>query len=249
MSALVGTPSDDVPAILAAGRSGVGCIFVSMSTRHPEGRDVDYLSWHTNDHRPEQHRLESVRASLRLVSTPDCRTARAAARERYDDVDHVMTYFFRDMTGLEEFETLSVALGDAGRKPYLLPAVQRSVYQLAGAAAAPRVKVGADVLPWWPAQGVFLLLERGQTSPEDLVDVPGVGGAWWGSGVALDLPDAKADASGLQITYCFLDGDPVTTADRLRPRLEKRWDETGSAALFAAPFFTLIPQDLTRYLP
>ena len=36
----------------------------------PTGRDAEYLRWHTLDHRPEQHRLAGVRASLRLVSTP-----------------------------------------------------------------------------------------------------------------------------------------------------------------------------------
>jgi hypothetical protein len=56
---LVGTPSDDVPAILAEGGSGASTIFVSMSARHPDGRDAEYLYWHTYDHRPEQHRLAS----------------------------------------------------------------------------------------------------------------------------------------------------------------------------------------------
>ena len=42
--------------------------------------------------------------------------------------------------------------------------------------AAPRVKVGADVLPWWPTKGVYLLLEKAVNPPADLVDVDGVGG-------------------------------------------------------------------------
>lgn len=249
MGNLVGIPSDDVPEVLAAGGSGVSTIFVSMSMRHPEGKDADYLYWHTYDHRPEQHRLASVRASLRLVSTAGCRKVRALSGGRYEDVDHVMTYFFRDTDGLQDFKTLSVALGDAGRKPYLLPVVQRGVYHLDGVAAAPRIKAGADVLPWWPAQGVYLLVEQGLESPANLTDVPGVGGAWWGSGVKFDLPDANSDVSGLQITYCFLDADPVATAERLRPRLENRWKETRTEPLFAAPFFTLVQHDVTRHLP
>lgn len=76
---LPGTPSDDVPAVLAEGRGDIGTLFVSMATRHPDGADADYLRWHTLDHRPEQHRLSAVRASLRLVSTPACRSARAIA--------------------------------------------------------------------------------------------------------------------------------------------------------------------------
>ncbi|BBZ41541.1 hypothetical protein MCNS_46040 [Mycobacterium conspicuum] len=73
---LPGTPSDEVAEILAAGRGEITTLFVSMATRHPDGTDADYLRWHTLDHRPEQHRLAAVRASLRLVSTPACRSAR-----------------------------------------------------------------------------------------------------------------------------------------------------------------------------
>ena len=87
-----------------------------MATRHPNGTDAEYLQWHTLDHRPEQHRLSAVRASLRLVSTPACRAARAVKHGRFDPVDHVMTYFFSDTAGLDGFLTLSAALGGAGRK-------------------------------------------------------------------------------------------------------------------------------------
>jgi hypothetical protein len=158
MTELVGTPSDEVAGILASGGSGVSSVFVSMSARHPERRDADYLAWHTLDHRPEQHRLASLRASVRLVSSPSCRAARAASDARYDAVDHVMTYFFAEVAALDGFNELSVALRDAGRTPYLLPLVERGVFALDGMAAAPRIKIGADVLPWWPARGVYLLI-------------------------------------------------------------------------------------------
>lgn len=79
---LPGTPSDEVPEVLATGDGGITTLFVSMATRHPEGKDAEYMRWHTLDHRPEQHRLAAVRASLRLVSTPACRTARALTEGR-----------------------------------------------------------------------------------------------------------------------------------------------------------------------
>src|SRR5207302_5726582 len=63
MPQLVGEPSDDVPQMLATGRSDVTTIYVSMTARHPDGRDADYLEWHSLDHRPEQHRLHALRAS------------------------------------------------------------------------------------------------------------------------------------------------------------------------------------------
>ena len=81
-SARVGTPSDECPEILATGSTDVTTIYTSLSKRHPEGRDADYLEWHSLDHRPEQHRLAELRASFRMVSTPACRAARAASNAR-----------------------------------------------------------------------------------------------------------------------------------------------------------------------
>jgi hypothetical protein len=249
MSVLVGTPSDDVPAMLATGRTDVTTIYVSMSARHPDGRDADYVEWHSLDHRPEQHRLRTLRASFRLVSTPACRAARAASDERYDAADHVMTYLFTDRAGLPAFNDLNVAMAQAGRTPYLLPLVERAVYRLDGAVAAPRVKVGADVLPWWPATGVYLLVERGAIPPGSLVDFPGVGGAWRGGALPMEPPYTTTDNAGLQVTYCFLDGDPAEVGKRLRPALEARWAGSGAEPLLAAPFHAIVAYDWSRYLP
>lgn len=249
MAPLVGTPSDEVPGILAAGRSGVSAMFVSMSERHPEGRDADYLEWHSLDHRPEQHRMAALRASLRLVSTPACRAARAAGTERYDAVDHVMTYFFADAGALGVFLDLSLALRGAGRTPYLLPLVERGVFGVEGTHASERVKVGADVLPWWPARGVFIMVEQGGADPVALTEMAGVAGAWWAGGVAVGEPHATADHSGLQLTYLFLDGDPAETGERLRPLLDARWADGAVAPLLAAPFHSLVYHEWDRYLP
>lgn len=245
---LPGTPSDEVAEILATGRGEITTLFVSMATRHPDGTDAEYLRWHTLDHRPEQHRLAAVRASLRLVSTPDCRAARPVTGGPLDAVDHVMTYFFTDVAGLRDFSELSTALGNAGRKLSLLPPVQRGVYQIHGRAAAPRAKVGSDVLPWLPARGAFLMVERGTASVQPLVHVDGVAGVW--SAVSRPVAANLASAQGNQrITYCFLDDDPIVTAQRLRPVLAARWSVPGVEAVFAAPFFTVVPYEWDRYVP
>lgn len=245
---LPGTPSDAVPDVLATGGGDIGTIFVSMATRHPDGTDAEYLRWHTLDHRPEQHRLTAVRASLRLVSTPACRDARAAGNDRFDPVDHVMSYFFTDQTGLAGFLALSDALGSAGRKLPLLPPVERGVYGVCGKAAAPRVKVGADVLPWWPTRGVYLLLETDATPPTELTALEGVAGIWsaQSQSVGKDLASARA---GQTISYCFLDDDPVATALRLRAPLQKRWNDGAAQPLFAAPFHPVVPYEWDRYVP
>ncbi|GLE53831.1 hypothetical protein [Mycobacterium montefiorense] len=245
---LPGTPSDEVTEILAAGRGAITTLFVSMATRHPAGTDADYLRWHTLDHRPEQHRLAAVRASLRLVSTPACRAVRAVGDGPLDAVDHVMTYFFTDVDGLGDFNQLSTALGTAGRKLSLLPPVERGVYEVASRVAAPRVKVGSDVLPWLPVRGAVILVERGAAPVEALVEVEGVAGVW--SALSRQVDANLASAQGDQsITYCFLDADPVATAERLRPVLAARWAQWAIEPLFAAPFFAVVPYEWDRYVP
>ncbi|HKV18262.1 MAG TPA: hypothetical protein VJR50_04455 [Mycobacterium sp.] len=245
---LPGTPSDGVDEVLAAGRGDIGTLFVSMARRHPEGRDAEYLRWHTLDHRPEQHRLSGVRASLRLVSTPDCRTARAHSVAPFDEIDHVMTYFFTDQSGMAPFLELSSALGAADRKLPLLPPVQRGVYAVAQKIAAARIRIGSDVLPWWPAKGVYLLLESGFSGCADLLDVDGVGGVWTVTSQDVERRLASAPA-GQSLTYCFLDDDPVATAERLRPVLDARWRQGDVEPLLAAPFHPIVPYQWDRYVP
>jgi hypothetical protein len=250
MTEFGGTPSDDVPRILATGSSGVTRIFHSMTARHPAGRDAEYLRWHTFDHRPEQHRLAGLRSSSRVVSTPACRAARAVSDPRYDAVDHIVTYYFADLAGLAEGRTLTGALIEVGRIPEMLPAVEQAVYRFAGMAAAPRIKIGADVLPWWPVRGAYVLVERGRAPATALSDIPGVGGVWWSSleQLQVDLEMSGSD-DPLQLTYCFLDDDPVSVAERIVPVLEQRWSEHGIEPLLAAPFHPVVGFEYDRYLP
>lgn len=256
-SGLVGTASDDVPAILAEGDSGIGTLFLSLSERHPAGADAEYLRWHSLDHRPEQYRLAGMKASLRVVSTAECRAARAASHPDFDAVDHVMTYFFADQAALDGFGTLAKALGDAGRVPFVLSPVQRGVYDVQRRIANAEGKAGADVLPWRPARGVYLLVEQGVTraeksptdrlhSADELVKISGVAGLWTADSVATPYSSAN---EGQRLTYLFLDGDPIATAEQLRPLLEERWQGLGVTPLLAAPFHTLVPWQWDRYLP
>jgi len=230
----------------ATGRSDVDTLYVSMSRRHPEGHDADYLRWHSLDHRPEQQRLRSCRTSLRVVSTPACRAARAAANEHYGMVDHAMFYFFAGRGGLKEFYDLAVALHDAGRSPFIMPPVERGAYALHHGVAAPRIRTGSDVLPWLPVRGVYLLLEVGAVDAGALVEVPGVAGEFQAESFASDLASI---GDGQQLTLCLLDGDPVETAETLKPVLEARWAGTGPKPLLAAPFQAVVPYEWDRYLP
>jgi hypothetical protein len=251
MSTLSGAPSDDLEDVLATGRTDVTTAFVSLSGRDPDGRDAAYIAWHSLDHRPEQHRLDGLRGALRLVSTPACRAARLAGDERYERVDHVMAYLFAGRAALKPFGALGAALAAGGRMPLRLPSVEVALYDLAGTRAAPAALVGADVVPWRPATGAFLLVERveqGAAPPADLTAVPGVAGAWWFAGAA-EPPSWTADVVGVRLTWCFLDGDPAEVAGRLRAPLERRWDGGAVVPLLAAPFHVPVPFDWGRHLP
>jgi hypothetical protein len=237
-----------LPAVLAAGSTDVTTLFVSFSAREPAGRDRDYLKWHSLDHRPEQHRIRGLRQSLRFVSTPDCRARRAADRTPYDRVDHVMTYFFTDPGCLEPFGVLSDALTEE-RRPLSLPSVGYALFELAGKAAAPRAVVGADVLPWRPMLGAYLVLEEGAATPDPaLLDAEGVAGAWWFTGTVAHTP-FTIDSRGLQLTVLFLDDDPVSVAAELAGSLAQRPTRHDSTVLLAAAFHAIVPFAWSRHLP
>jgi len=245
---LEGIPSDRLPDVLAVGRGDIQYAFISMATRHPEGRDAAYLEWHSLDHRPELHRLPEVRASLRLVSTPACRAARAATEASFDKVDHVMTYQFAATDAPPGMGSLGAALGRGGRMAHQLPPVARMTATLAGKTASPRAVAGADVMIWRPAIGVFLLVEQGAATPEPLVEVPGVAGIWWHDRLA-ESGRRTGGQSAMRISYCYLDDDPVAVAARLRGPLKRRWASGEVKPLLAAPFFTVVPFAWDRYLP
>jgi hypothetical protein len=248
MLRLEGTPTDDLPGVLASGGSDIAFAFISLSAREPNGRDAEYLEWHSLDHRAEQYRLAGLRNSLRLVSTPACRERRAASVERFDAADHVMTYLFTGPEPIPTFNALGGALHEAGRMPLRLPSVEFMTADLAGKVASRRAVAGADVIPWRPAVGVYLVIEHGHAPVDALAEVPGVAGVWWYHGNLAPAPYGT-DTRGLQITYCYLDDDPVEVADMLGQQLRERWASGAAEGLLAAPFYSLVPYEWDRYLP
>lgn len=244
------TPSDRIPAVLDRGVTDVRTGVFSLSARSPDGLDAAYLEWHTLDHLPEQYRIAELRNGTRWVSTPACRRARAAAAARYEEVDHVVAYLFADpaSSALDTFFGLGADLAANGRIPMRLPAVELGGWRLAATVAAGRIRAGADVLPWRPARGSYLLIEEGHAPPDRLVAVAGVAGCWQFEGTG-SLSPRLADTAGLHLTVCYLDEDPAAVAESLRPVLESRWAEGNVAGVFAAPFTTVVPFAWDRSRP
>lgn len=245
---LEGVPSDQLPDVLATGVTDTSFAFLSFSGREPGKRDAEYIRWHTLDHRPEQYRLQGLRHACRAVSTPACRSVRAASVGMFDEIDHVMSYFFTSSESIAAFDALGNALHHAGRMPLRLPSIGFATAKLAGKNAAPHAVVGADVLPWVPTPGMYLIVEEGHASPEHLIEVPGVAGVWWFSG-DLSEPPYASDYSGRQITYCYLDDDPVEVAKALAVAMRQRWASGEIKGLLAAPFYSIVPFEWARYLP
>ena len=63
-----------------------------------------------------------------------------------------------------------------------------------------------------------------------------VAGVWWYDGAEPPAPSAT-DARGRQVTYCYLDDDPVATAERLGEVMRRRWASGDVTGLLAAPFY------------
>ena len=253
---LHGTPSDQLPGVLAMGDGDVTAVFLSLSARHPDGRDAKYLEWHTLDHRAEQHRLHGLRGSLRFVSTPECRSIRVAADSRYEATDHVMVYLFADQGPMDVFYELGEELFKAERMQHRLPAVEADLYLLQGKTATPRAVAGADVLPWRPARGLYLLLELGTAAPDQLIEIDGIAGVWWAAADSNETESrtwfgslTPADEGVKQVSLCFIDGDPIDVAHRIQPALKDRWADGSVKPLLAAPFHTVVPFEWDRHLP
>ncbi|MEY4159549.1 MAG: hypothetical protein RLZZ136_170 [Pseudomonadota bacterium] len=245
---LEGTPSDDLPIVLGTGQETGQFVYISLSMREPAGRDAEYIAWHSLDHRPEQHRLPQLRQSLRVVATPACRQARAANAVPFDGIDHIMTYLFSAEDGMPGFYELGHELDNAGRMPLRLPLVGFVTGDLAGKVAAPRAVAGADVIPWRPSLGIYLIIEQGRSSAADLVQVPGVAGVWWYHLNAVSRDDL-GEVGDLQVTYCYLDADPVEVAGHMTQVMQDRWQSGAVKGLFASPFYTIVPFAWDHHLP
>ena len=252
-----GTPSDSDPRIAAFGNGDVTAAVVSMSSRHPQGLDADYLRWHVTDHLPEQYRLVGLRLGQRWVSTPACRAARAASVAPFDQVDHVVQYLFAEPVddALDRFFPLGTALREIGRMPMQLPRVQVGGWDLVATTAAGRVLVGGAVMPWYPCSGVYLLVERAAGpeparpgTPDELMAVPGVAGAWTYAGTEPRHP-RLASTAGLAMTVCYLDRSPTDVAADLAPVLGDRWSDGSRTPLLAAPFEMVVADGWDRHLP
>jgi hypothetical protein len=234
---------------------------LSMSARHPEGRDAEYLEWHMLDHLPEQYRISGIRNGQRWVSTPACRSARAASVDLFDEVDHVVQYLFAEpiAPALDAFFALGAELHAAGRMPIGLPRRHLAGHAIEAEWGSERAMVDGSVVPWRPATGVYLMIERVDPAappPRSVLDVvsearpqfDGVAGGWQLRGLG-GLHPRLGDAADLSTTVLYLDGNPPSVGAAIGEHLASRRRDAGIEVVLGAPFEVVVPWRWQDRLP
>ena len=216
---------------------------VTDPTRHHA-----YNEWHQLDHMPEQFPLEGVVYGQRWVSTPACRRARAVNGAALAPVHYMTLYLMGEPVDrtLDEFAALGEQLRSAGRFHRERRAHVSGPLSLSHAAAAPRVLVSAEAVPYRPNRGVYVVVREGDdTGPGDelaewLLGASGVAGVW------TFAPDARLERhrwkmGGRSVTVCFLDEEPLEMAGALGALVKAVIGGPGRAVEFAGPFETITP--------
>ncbi len=238
--------------------------FFSLSHRSETGDDRPYLEWHQMDHMPEQYRLPGMVLGQRWASTPACRAARAVETDGWSAVDHVVCYLMGSPVDetIDEFLVLGRHLAELGRFSQSLPSQYRGALRLLESHAAHRVLIDAEVVPFRPHRGVYLIVEepteRSTQDPfiqrlhthvvPELLTVPGVAGAW----VFATTPSIRRPLfteGSYRMTLCYLDDEPAAVAERLAPVVEQAWSSSPAGVVLAAPYESLILWDWERFGP
>jgi hypothetical protein len=111
-------------------------------------------------------------------------------------------------------------------------------------------------VPYRPNRGVYVVVERpGGDDPtwqwnddevERLLAIDGVAGLWTFATNAALRPD-RFDQTHYGVAFCYLDGDPVTTAGPVGELLAARRDRASVTPEFAAPFVTMRAWEWNRF--
>ena len=236
--------------------------FFSMSGGSASGDDRPYLRWHALDHMPEQYQIAGLLRGDRWATTRACDAARAAQSEELAPIKYVVQYLMTDpvQQTLDDFLQLGRRLAEQGRFPERVSSHLLGAFHLLEMHASPRVLVSPDVVPFRPNRGVSVIVER-PTGDVDgwvrdvhaahmagLLATPGVAGVWSFATSSLWRNPAWTPGEH-RVTVCYLDADPATVGEALRPRLAERWDGAPVEAVLAAPFESIVRWDWERFGP
>ncbi|MGQ0824282.1 MAG: hypothetical protein ACT4OX_04470 [Actinomycetota bacterium] len=196
-----------------------------------------YNEWHALDHMPEQFPMNGMAAGNRWVSTPACMAARAAGGPPYESVHYITMYLMTEPVErtLRAFYQRGVELGRLGRFHKHRTSHLTGGWRVDAMAAAPRVLVSPEAVPYRPHRGVYVIVEPAAAAwdPSVLVDEPEVAGVWtFRKPVVVDgLPWQPGDR---RVTVCWCDDDPLGAAPGIGARI-------GGAPEYAGPLLTITP--------
>lgn len=236
--------------------------FFSMSHHATSGHDRPYLEWHQLDHMPEQYQLPGIVLGQRWASTAACHEARLVATDSWSQVEHVVCYLMGEPLEqtVDDFFALGSHLADVGRFPLSLPSQYVGCLSLVESRAAARVLVSAEVVPFRPHRGIYLIVEdaaggSGQGGrPQqmhaeilhELNTVPGVAGTWtFATGDAIRSP--RFTSGEYRMTVCYLDDEPAAVGTRIGSVLQPLVADPPSHLVLAAPFESMMRWDWNRF--
>ena len=199
--------------------------FFSFTEVPPDAEEA-YDRWHRLDHLPEQYAIDGVAYGQRWVATPRCAAARLVDDPELGRARHVTLYLMTEPVGptLAEFAGLAVELRDAGRWFERRTAIEFGAWRVDERRAAVHALVRAEVVPWRPSTGAYMVVQRDDVQPVDidaLVAADGVAGAWsFRVDAAMENPTWRRPPH--RITVLWLDGDPLDAAAALAAPLAAR---------------------------
>ena len=201
------------------------------------------------DHMPEQYPIPGIAYGQRWVSTPANAAARAVNEPPLDAVHYLTCYVMTEPVEetLREFYEHGRALGKVGRFHQHRRALLSGPFRVLDGAAADRVLIRAESVPFRPHRGIYVVVEAAGASDTAaheaaLMAVAGVAGLWtFGSGEASDAAPLaagrRADHRGLARRGAR-SRSPPTLAPIERSR---------TGVTFAGPFETITPWEWTWF--
>lgn len=222
--------------------------FVSFTEVTRSDEHHAYNEWHLFDHLPEQLPLPGIVWGQRWVLPPELR-AHGSAAPPLDRVHYVTLYLLSEPVDetLADFRALGRRLREADRFHLHRTSHLSGPLRVESCAAAHRVLVSGEAIPYRPSTGVHVRVERGtggasavrgDDASAALLDVPGVAGVWTFAGDPAVSPPALVS---LRATWCWLDGDPAEVAAAI-----ERTSVVGAAraeSIFSRVLVTVDPFD------
>jgi hypothetical protein len=143
--------------------------FFSFSEVTDPSEHRAYNEWHQLDHLPQQYQLPGVVLGQRWVCSSECRAAREFDSEVLAPAQYVTLYLMTDPVAatLEEFRELGRTLRRAGRFHTERRACLSGPFALHDSVVSSRALVSADVLPFRPNLGVYVIVEAHNLRDEE----------------------------------------------------------------------------------